>query len=175
MKTTWGESDNLVADTDLWAIDNGVLFNDANGKTSEIVLILPVEIRHLSGFSADKRTLGLPASFGYAGDDISYQVEVHAADGQIIQKEKRPGSLDQDVVNTHGHQVDAHGIVLARQESDFELGTYSVCGAHKNWLLVAKVAEGIETAESSHIGDNTGVEGGFNERSNPVYQFIGSV
>jgi hypothetical protein len=63
----------------------------------------------------------------------------------------------------------------ARQESDFELGTYSICGTHKNWLLVVKLAEGIETGESSHIGYNTGVEGGFNERPNPGYQLIGSI
>ena len=46
--------------------------------------------------------------------------------GEVVQKKKRPGALDYDIIDAHGNQVYTDRIVPVRNECDFELGPHSI-------------------------------------------------
>jgi hypothetical protein len=56
------------------------------------------------------------------------------ADGKIIKKKQRLGTLNDDIVDAHGHQIDAHGVVFVHHEGDLELGAHTVGGTHQHGL-----------------------------------------
>src|SRR5690606_26596539 len=95
-----------------------------------------VHARHLGGFAADQRAAGQFATARDTADDGGRRVDGQLAAGEVVQEEQRLGALHQDVVDAHGHQVDADGVVAVPVEGQLELGSHAVGARDEDRLPV---------------------------------------
>ena len=68
--------------------------------------------------------------------------DVELAGGEIVQEEQRLGALHQQVVDAHGDEIDADGVVPAGLDGDLELGADAVVGGDQDRVLEAGRASG---------------------------------
>ena len=129
-----GQADEHIALGNGGAVHDGGLFGDADRETSEIVFVLVVHARHFSGFTADQCRTGLHAAVGHAGYDLLEQSRIVLAAGDVVKEEQRFGTLSGDVVDAHGHAIDADGVVLIGHLGDHELGAHAVGAGDENRL-----------------------------------------
>ena len=64
------QADEDVARFYFAAVDKVVFFDDADGKSRDVVFTRLVEAGHFSGFAADEGSARLCAAFGHAFDDV---------------------------------------------------------------------------------------------------------
>ena len=111
-------------------------------------------LRHLA---ADERAARLLASLADAGDDLGDRLGLELADGHVVEEEQRLGAGCEDVVGAHGHQVDAHRVVLSEHLGDLELGAHAVGAAHEQRVgHVLRRRDGEQAAESADVADDLG-------------------
>ena len=109
----------------------------------------------LGHLAADERAARLTATLADAGDDLGHVLLAQLADGDVVQEEQRLGAARQDVVDAHGHQVDAHGAVLAGQLGNLELRAHAVGAGNQQRLghvLGRRDAE--QAAEAADVADD---------------------
>ena len=113
MDAAGGKRENHVASRHFAVVDDLIFVHNTHGEAREVVFILGVEAGHLGGLAADERRAGLDAPLGHAGDDGGDFLGHILAAGDVVQEEEGlcPGA--EDIVDAHGHAVDAHGVVLA--------------------------------------------------------------
>jgi hypothetical protein len=88
--------------------------------------------RHLRCFAADERRAGLPAALGDAGDDGGGDRHLELAGGVIVEEKQRLGALHDEVVDAHGDEVDADGVVNAGLDGDAQLGADAIVGGNQD-------------------------------------------
>ena len=112
--------------------------------------------RSYSGcLAAEQGTGGLLAAFGHAGNDCLGGLDVELACGKVVQEEERGCALNQDVVDAHGNEVDAHGVVLVKEEGQLELGAHAVRGGNKHRIRHAVDVRTEQAAEAADVGNHT--------------------
>ena len=108
------------------AIDDLILFNDANTESGKIVVLAFVHARHLCCFTANKRGACQLAAFtdtlNYAGRNIN----VELAGSVVIQKEEWLCTYDGNIVAAHGDQVDTDGVVSAQLHGEPQFRSYTI-------------------------------------------------
>ena len=90
------------------------LSDHAHAEPGQVVLAFGVEAGQLRGLAADEGAAGLLAAVGDARDDLLGDADFQVAGGEIVEKEQGLGAAHDQVVDVHGHQVDAHGVVLVQ-------------------------------------------------------------
>ena len=145
------QAQNHIARLDIAAGDNLALFNHANGKAGQVVFAYRVHARHFGGFTTDQCAACLLAAFGDALDDVGSLRYIQLAAGKVVKEEQRFGALYQNVVDTHGHQVDADGIMFVPVKGELQLGTDAVSTGNQYRLLVffGNFHQCAETAEAT--------------------------
>ena len=78
---------------------------------------------------------------------------------QVVEEEQRLGALHQDVVDAVVHQVDADGVVPARQEGHLQLGADAVGAGHQNRLTKTAGFELEQPTERADVGQDARGEG----------------
>ena len=114
----------------------------------------------LGHLAADQRAAGLAAALGHALDQLLDVVGVELADRDVVEEEQRLGALAHEVVDAHGHEVDADGVEPAGGLGDQRLGADAVGGRHQHRVAVAVVGEAEQPAEPADVADDLGPEGG---------------
>ena len=61
---------------------------------------------------------------------------VQLAAGEVVEEEQRLGTLHENVVDAHGYQVDAYGVVAAEFEGELELGAHAVGAGYQHRVAV---------------------------------------
>ena len=113
----------------------------------------------LGGLAADQRAAGLNAALGHARNQRRHLFRLVFANGDVIQEKQRLGPAAHDIVDAHGHAVDAHGIMLIHQLGDALLGAYAVGARHQHGLGHTGKIGGKQPAKAADIADHTGNEG----------------
>ena len=116
--------------------ENFGLFHHAHGKTGQVVFARGIHTRHFCGFAAHQGATGLFATGGDALNHGGSGIDVEFSAGKVIQKEKWLCPLNQNIIDAHGHQIDAHAVVHAPIESQLEFGTHTIGAADQYRLLV---------------------------------------
>ena len=155
-----GQSHQYVAGGQLFAVNDLFLIHDAHREAGQIVLVHGIEAGHLGGLAAHQGALGLAAALGDAGDDVSDAGGVVLAAGDIVQEEHGGGAAAHNVVDAHGHTVDAHGVVLVHQEGQLQLGAHTVGAGDQHRLFHAGQIGGKHTAEAAQSAHDAGDVGG---------------
>ena len=132
----------------------------AERKTGEIKIACGVEAGHFGGFAAREHAAGLPASFRDPRDDACAVSGAELAGRVVIEKQQRLGALGQEVVHTHGHQVDANRIKEASLDSDLQFSAHAVGGGQQNRIAKAGGLEIERRGESAERPYGAGPLGG---------------
>ncbi len=116
---------------------DGGAVHRAHRKPGQVVVAFAVHARHLGGLAAHQGRTGLAAAFGDAGHHAGGGVHVQLAGGVVVQEQQRLCALGQQVVDAHGHQVDADGVGQARLDGDLQLGADAIGGGDQQRIIVA--------------------------------------
>ena len=145
---------NLVAHLDAGAVDKPGVVHKAHAKARQIVFAGTVHIRHFGSFAAQKGTARPATAFGHAAHHGLGRIHVQLASGKIIQEKQRRRALDQNVIDAHGHQVNAYGIVLVTGKGQFELGAHAVRRGYQYRFGHAGEIRTEQPAESAYVRDD---------------------
>ena len=159
MQAVGGEADDDIADLNRVAGEHRVALDRANREAREVIITRRIEPRHLGGLAADQRTTGGPAPLGNAGDDLARHLGIEPSRREIVEEEQRFGAGDDDVVDTHRHQIDADRVVAADRHGDHELGADTIGAGDQQRVAVARLGEVEKPAESTERGIGTGARG----------------
>ena len=110
-----------------------------------------VKARHLRRLSADQCASGLRAPLGDALHDGGHDILVELAGCKIIQEKQWLGSLNDNVVDAHGHQVDADRVVHAALNGDLQLCADAVVGGDQDRIDKPRRSEIEQSAESAKL------------------------
>ena len=147
----------------------------ANREAREIVIAVLVEARHLGGLAADQRATGFAAAFGDTCHDRGRGLGIELAAGEIVQKEQRFRALNHEVVDRHGHEIDADTAMDAGVDRDLDLGPDAIGGRDQNGVLETGRLEVEQAAESADFCIGTRTRGGADHGLDEVHQPVSGV
>ncbi len=127
-----GQADEGVPFPDPASVDDFGLVHHAHGKARDVIVVGVHDAGVLGGLAANQGAAGLDAALRHAGDDGGDFLRLVFADGDIVQEEQGPGAAADDVVDAHGHAVDADGVVLVQQLGQAQLGAHAVGAGDEN-------------------------------------------
>ena len=148
-----GHIDRIVR-LDGAAVDELVAVSHTYAEAGEVVFAVGVHGGHFSGLAAEQGAAGLAAAFAHAGDHIGGLGHVELAAGEIIEEEEGLGAEHEAVVHAHGHEVDAHGVVLIELEGELELGAHAVGAGDEHRRLHSRDVGTEEAAEAADVGND---------------------
>src|SRR5262245_39046379 len=137
MKTAGGKPDQNISRHNRLGIENSLPFDNSDYKASQIILTVGKITRMLCGLAPDQDTARLTTSRSNAPDNHFSDIDVKLAANEIVQEEKRLGALSDNIIDPHGHKIDADGVVLLHHERQFELGPDTVRGRNQHRLAIA--------------------------------------
>ena len=123
----------------------------AHGETGEVVIAPGIKARHFRRLAADQRAARLAAALGDALDDGDADLGRELSGGEVVEEEQGLRALDDDVVDAHGHEIDADRVVDARVDGDLHLGADAVIGGHQDRVLEARGLEVEQAAEPADL------------------------
>ena len=146
-----GQGDQGIPFADLAAVDDLALLHHTDAETGDVVIFPFIHARHLGGFAAYQGTAGLLAASTDAGDHGRSGVDVQFASGIVVEEEEGLGALHDQVIDAHGHQIDAHGVVLLQVDGKAQLGAHPVGAGDQHRLLVARrdLTQGPKAAKTT--------------------------
>ncbi len=157
------------------SVDDLAVVDHADGESGQVVFAIGIHARHLRGFAPDQSAAGLDAPLGNALDDLGGFFRAKFAGGHVIEEEKGFGTLHDDIVDAHRHQVDADRVVLVGQKSQLELGAHAVGGGDQGRLLVFAGIEGEQAAEAADIRQHLRPGGRLDQRLDHLHKTIAGI
>src|SRR5215470_9494796 len=109
-----------VAGLDVMSRQQAAAFGSADREAREIIVADLVEPRHLGGLAADESAASLLAAGSDPGYHGSADFRRKLAGGEIVEKEQRLGPLDYEIVDRHGDEIDADGVVPPSLDGDLD-------------------------------------------------------
>ena len=167
-----GEADEDIAFRHGRAVQHMLLVGQPHGEAGQIILVLRIEAGHLSGLTAHQGTSRLAAALHHAGDDGLNAAGHVLPHRQIVQEKEgtRPGT--DNIVDTHGHAVDAYGVVLVCEEGDLQLGAHAVGAGDQHGLFHTGYVGGEQAAEAAQRADDARNIGGLHQGLDTVNGLI---
>ena len=77
---------------------------------------------------------------------------IELAAGEIVEEEQRLRALHHEVVDRHGDEIDADGVVPAGLDRDLDLGADAVGGGDQHRIGEARALEVEQAAEAADLG-----------------------
>ncbi|MNE13621.1 hypothetical protein D3C80_1064630 [compost metagenome] len=145
------QGDQGIPFADLAAVDDFALLHHTDAETGDVVVFPFIHAWHLGGLAAHQGATGLLAACTYAGDHGGGGVHIQLAGGIVVEEEQGLGALHDEVIDAHGHQIDAHGIVLLQIDGQTQLGAHTVGTGDQYRLLVASrdLTQGPKAAKTT--------------------------
>ena len=159
VETVGGQSEEDVADLDVFTGDDLVAVDGTDDGSGEVVFSVGVEAGHLCGFAADEGAAVGAAGFADALDDLLDDHVFESAGGEVVEEEERGGPLDGDVVDAVVDEILADGVMDIEVECDLELGADAVGGGDEDGVGKLLQVEGEETAEAADFAEDLFIEG----------------
>ena len=154
-----GEADEHVPLPHPGAVDDLLPVHDAHGEAGDVVIVRVHDAGVLGGLAADEGAAGPDAALRNAGDDGGHLLRLVFANGDVVQEEEGLCPAAHDVVDAHGHTVDADGVVPVQQLGQTQLSAHAVGAGDQNGFLHAGKVRGEQPAEAADAGDHAGNPG----------------
>ena len=153
-----GDPDQHVALGDVRPVDHPVAFDDAHAETHELDVALRVHPGHRRRLAAEQRTARAPAALGDTPQRIAGDRLREVAHRDVVEKDDRLGTLDDQVVHDHRDTVDPDRVVAADPGRELQLGPDAVGCRDEDRILVA--VGGLEhSGEAADRAQDFGAEG----------------
>ncbi len=130
------------------------VFDRPYRKTGKVELVGCHDACVFRRLSADQRTAGSATAVSDAADDGGDPLRVDLASGDVVEHEQWLGSHTDQVIDAHGDEVDANGLVPAGRACDEELRAHPVGGRDQHGLLEASDVEWELAAEAADASDD---------------------
>ena len=147
------QANEYIAFSDGGAVHDCGLLGNADRETGQIVLVFVIHARHFSGFATDQTGTSLYAAVGNASHNLLEQCWIVLAAGDVIQEEQRFRTLSGNIVDAHGHAVDADGVVLVGHLGNDQLGADAIGAGNQHRLLVSEGSQIEQAAEAADTAD----------------------
>jgi hypothetical protein len=112
---------------------------------------------------------------GDAGDHGFSHREIETAAGEVVEEEQRLGALHDEIVDAHGDEIDADGVVPAGGDRQLELGADAVRRGDEKGIAIAgglRIEDGPEAAER---GRGAAARGGPRQRLDRLDQGVAGI
>ena len=129
------------------------LFDDADGEAGHVEFARGVDGGHFGGFAAEQGAAGLHAAVGDALDDFGGGGGVEGVEGEVVEEEEGFAALDDEVVDVHGNEVDADGVVFFEGGGDFDFGADAVGAGDEDGVFVVAAEEFFGVVEAEEAGE----------------------
>ena len=139
------------------------------------VLAVLVEAGHLRRLASEQRAAVLPAGLSEAFDDLHGHIRIEAAGCKVVEEEERLGALDEDVVHTVIHEIDADRAMRPGHEGDTQLGPDAVGARDEHGIGRSRSIQMEQPAERADIRQNTPGERATGERADTPDDFVAGV
>lgn len=159
-----GQSQHNVARGDIGAVDELTALGGSHRETRQVVIALGIHAGHFRRFAADQGASGLTAALGDTGDDARGLRHIEAAGREIVEKEKGFGPLNDQIVDAHGNEVDADGVMAAGVDRYFQFGADAIGGGDQDRVGKAGLTQIEQGAESAQPGGGAQAGGGASQR-----------
>ena len=146
-----GQRQNYVAHSHAGVVDDLLLVHDAHGEAGQVIILHRHHAGMLGSLAADQGSAGLDTAFGHTADDLGDLLGDVLAAGNVVQEEQGLCAAADDVVDAHGHGVDADGVMLVHQDGQLDLGAAAVGAGDQHGLLIAGHGQAEAAAEAAHI------------------------
>ena len=145
------QPDQHVARDNVGAWQNLVALDGADAEAREIIVGIAVQARHFRRLAADQRAAALAATLRDTGNDAAGVVDVEFSGGEIVEKEQRLGALDDQIVDAHGHKIDADRIVQPGIDGNLQLRANAVIGRNQDRIAKAGRLQVKQPAKPAEI------------------------
>ena len=155
-----GEAQDDVALFDQLRADHLGAVDDAHAKAREVVVVFGHDTGVLGDLAAHERAVGLLAALCDAADDLGHLLGLELADGDVVEEEQGLGAAGEDVVDAHGHEVDAAAVVAVDHLGQLELGAHAVCARdHDRVFHILEGGCAEQAAKAADVSDDLGAVG----------------
>jgi len=86
-------------------------FHYSDSKTGKVIFTFLVHPGHLGGLTTYQSAASFQASLGNARDNRLAYCQLEFAGCEIVKKKQGFCALHEDIVDTHGHKIDANGVM----------------------------------------------------------------
>ena len=134
-----------------------------------------VHARHFGCFTANERAAGFLTARSDTGDHVCRDIGFEMTGCKVIEEEERLSALRQNIVHTHGDEIDADCAVMIGFLSEKKLGPHAVCTRDQHGIFKATGFEVKEAAKPAKIGRNAGALRRGGQRFDAVNQRISRI
>ena len=124
----------------------------ANRESRQVIFVFRIEAGHFSGLAAHQGAARLYAAFRYAGNNLRYFFRIIFSHRHIVQKDQRLGPGTDNIIDAHGHTVNAYRVMLIQKKSQFQLGSHTVGTGNQHRFFHAGQIQFKQPAESADAG-----------------------
>ena len=167
-----GEADQHIAFRHAVARQLLAALDRADAEARKVVVAGRVHAGHFRRLAADQRAAGHAAAFGDAGNDPLGNARIELAGGEIIKEEQGLGTLNDEIVDAHGDQIDADGVMPVMVDGELDLGADAVVAGDQQRVLVAGGLQIEERAETAEFGVRAGARCHPRERADRLDQRV---
>ena len=170
-----GKADHCVARRDIFARQQRVARNRADGEAGQVVIAVLINAGHFRGFAADERATGFPAPRGDARDDRRANLGIELAASKIVEKEQGFGALNHEVVYRHGDEIDANCVVAGGLDRDLDLGANAVGRRDEDCIRETSRFEIEQAAEAADFGVRARTGGPAQQRLDQFHHAVAGI
>ncbi|KAH3660356.1 hypothetical protein OGAPHI_006942 [Ogataea philodendri] len=137
----------------LW--QNILLDHSSNSSSVGVVMTWSVHSWHLTGLSSNKCTARQFATIGNSFHECSSNLDVKVCSCKVVQEHQWLSSLNNQIVDIHGNQVNSNGVVNVHNLGHPQLSSNTIGGSNKQSIVdvsVSRLLEVEKTSESSNLG-----------------------
>ena len=151
-----GQTDEDVSGLHPVHPEHGVALHDTDGEPGQVEFAGAHGSGMFGHLSPEQGTAGPATAVGHAGDERLHLVGDELPGDHVVEEEQRLRSQADQVVDAHGHEVDADGVETSGVAGHERLGPHTVGGGHENGLGETSGVEGEAAAEATDAPENFG-------------------
>ena len=155
MDAARAKSDQNVTGFDPGRVDRAGEFDHTDGEPCDIEVPGFVDIRHLGALATDQGTSGDLAATCDPFDDLRGLGRIDATETEVVEKEERLRTLDDQVVDVHRDTVDPDGVENAAVRGELDLGADTVGAGDQNGIAIISFEERLVVIETEHAGEGS--------------------
>jgi len=158
------KTDDLIPGTNVPAIDDVFLFDNANAESRKIVVAGLIHPRHFGSFASDQGSSRQFTSCRNAGD---YRFRLRGGkggSGEIIQEVQGFRAHHENIVDTHGNEINTDRVVAVQCDRKLEFGADTVSARDQYRFFVPFCGQLKKSAEAADAAEAFGPLGPSDQR-----------
>src|SRR5205807_1730105 len=159
VQTNRRQSEHDIAWRDRATVDDLFPIHHADNEAGDVVFTISVETGHLGRLAPEQHTSIFKTAIGNAFDDAGDGFGRKFSGRDVIEKEKRAGSLNQNVVDAVINEIATDGVVNAGRESYLQFSANTIRGSYQHRLLHLGKRAVEHAAEAANLRQGARIEG----------------